>query len=50
MKTVPNGTRNKIQFMSLTAHLVFEEIPFGNIEATAVLLCCILVTLDLQYN
>ena len=37
-KTVPNGT------------LVFREIPFWNIEATAVLLCCGLVTLDVLYN
>ena len=35
---------------SLTAYLVFQEIPFWNIEATAVLLCCVLVMLDLQYN
>ena len=32
------------------AHLVFREIPFLNIEATAVLLCCDLVMLDVLYN
>ena len=35
---------------SLTAHLIFREIPFWNIEAAAVLLCCDLVTLDVLYN
>ena len=39
-----------LQKLSLLAHLVFRETPFWNIEATAVLLCCALVTLDLQYN
>ena len=34
---------------SLTAHLVFREIPFWNIEATSVLLFCDLVTLDVLY-
>ena len=28
----------------------FDKMPFRNIEATAVLLCCVLVTPDLQYN
>ena len=36
--------------LSLSAHLVFREIPIWNIEATAVLLCRVLVTLDLQYS
>ena len=35
---------------SLSVHLVYREIPFQNIEATAVLLCRVLVMLDLQYN
>ena len=39
-----------LQKPSLMAHLVFWEIPFWNIEATAVLLCRLLVMLDLQYN
>ena len=39
-----------LQKPSLTVHLVFREILFLDIEATAVLLCCVSVTPDLQYN
>ena len=35
---------------SHSAHLVFREILFWNIEATKVLLCYVQVTLDLQCN
>ena len=39
-----------LQKPSLLAHLVFPEISFWNIKAIAVHLCCVLITLYLQYN